>query len=204
MDAVDGFPARDMGMPAQDHIAGAHIAAPVCLQANRERLAQSSLLISHLGSIVLIHLAARHDHIFLKNAVHDAAQNLQFTADIVVAAAAGIALAAVGDRLKHNTCAGLQVGNTLAHCDHLTGTLVAKHHRILCIRVAAMIDMHIRTADAGSVHLDEHSGMGRSTSCISPGPFTTIAFIIMFPFPKLQIPGQDRKPPSTAMTWPVM
>ena len=24
MDAVDGFPARDMGMPAQDHIAGAH------------------------------------------------------------------------------------------------------------------------------------------------------------------------------------
>ena len=35
----------------QHHIAGAHIAAPVCLQANRERLAQSSLLISHLGSI---------------------------------------------------------------------------------------------------------------------------------------------------------
>ena len=24
MDSVDGFPARDMGMPAQDHIAGAH------------------------------------------------------------------------------------------------------------------------------------------------------------------------------------
>lgn len=24
MNAVDGFPARDMGMPAQDHIAGAH------------------------------------------------------------------------------------------------------------------------------------------------------------------------------------
>ena len=24
MDAVDGFPPRDMGMPAQDHIAGAH------------------------------------------------------------------------------------------------------------------------------------------------------------------------------------
>ena len=24
MDSVDGFPARNMGMPAQDHIAGAH------------------------------------------------------------------------------------------------------------------------------------------------------------------------------------
>ena len=78
----------------QDNIPRTDIAPPVGLEPDGVWLTQGCLGITHFTFIVLVQLGAFNHRILPEGPVHNTAQDLQFPAHVVMAAAAGVTFSA--------------------------------------------------------------------------------------------------------------
>ena len=97
----------------------------------------------------------RHHHVLPVAAVQMDAPDLQVAADIGAALAAGVAVAAGSDLVDDDPVPHLPVGDAAAHCLDDTHHLVADDPGIGGGSIGAVIDAHVRAADAGGFHLDQ-------------------------------------------------
>ena len=82
--------------------------------------------------------------------------HLQTSANIAAANAALITCTATDDWIHDNTVAFSQKIHPTANVNNLAGNLMTNHPRIGGYRRSAMINMHIRSADASSLDFDQH------------------------------------------------
>ncbi|MNE23122.1 hypothetical protein D3C80_1163650 [compost metagenome] len=90
----------------------------------------------------------------------EAGLELRF-ADLLVAGAALMAVAAAGNERHGDTVAGLEAGDVLADCGDDAGEFVAGNMRQADIRIMPHPAVPVAAAEAGRLYLDDHAAIGR-------------------------------------------
>jgi hypothetical protein len=103
-----------------------------------------------------------------------------------------------GHRIDHDVIAHRDAGDVAAHLDDLAGGFMTQWHMAVSARHSAQRDVKgVRTADSARPNLDQYIrrsavGVGRSSTCVSPGEATTNTFICMLLHAEnLVVPGDQ-------------
>src|SRR5262245_61091643 len=84
------------------------------------------------------------------------ADKAKIHAAIGLAVAAGVAVATTHDRLNHHKVAALEPTDLATHFHNCAADFVAADQRILRIRIASTVMLHVARADAGRDGTNEH------------------------------------------------